>query len=54
VCAGQEALMIAAAVVSSWAESGASGCDGMLLAGRAVGLVATVSVDIVIYGTTDF
>lgn len=46
VCAGHDALIIAAAEVSSDADSGARGCDGMLLAGRRVGSVANAWVDI--------
>lgn len=54
VCAGHEALIICAAVVSSDAESGAKGCDGTLLARRGVGVeVATVSVDILMYYNGD-
>lgn len=45
MCAGHEALIIEAAVVSSDAERGARGCAATPLASRGVS-VATVSVDI--------
>lgn len=46
VRAGHEALIIAAAFWSSFAESGARGCDGALFAVRGVASVA-VSVDMI-------
>jgi hypothetical protein len=45
VCAGHDALMIAAALFNSFAERGARGCDGTVFAVRDWGSVADVSVD---------
>lgn len=45
VCAGHEALIIAAADVSSFFESGASGCMATPVVARDDGVSATTSVD---------
>jgi hypothetical protein len=48
VCAGHEALIIAAVDVSSFSESGASGCVATSLVGRDDGVSATTSVDMLL------
>jgi hypothetical protein len=48
VCAGHEALIVAAADLSSFSESGASGCVATALEGRDDGVSAATSVDMLI------